>query len=315
MAAFSNAAEAGIMQLVFMATAWANMADNAASSPQTNIAFALATADYTDTGAMNANEIAYTSYARVDVARSGSGFSHTAGTINPVATIGFPAGTGGSGTATHFAAGRTASGAGSATATGASLAASAGSAGGSGTATATGASTAPRAGSASGVGTASAVGSTAADGSAVGTATGQGFATAIGFSLQVIQGTGTAQGVGSAVGVSPGAVLPPVQEGGGGTGAGQPVPSAPSRFRDAIREANKPRKAKRKKTRETEATKPVTGLLAEVAETIAPEAVAAEIERQRLLGEFIDELAARIELARQVLQDEEDAAIALLLAA
>lgn len=209
----------------------------------------------------------------------------------------------------------TASGAGSATATGASLAASAGSAGGSGTATATGASTAPRAGSASGVGTASAVGSTAADGSAVGTATGQGFATAIGFSLQVIQGTGTAQGVGSAVGVSPGAVLPPVQEGGGGTGAGQPVPSAPSRFRDAIREANKPRKAKRKKTRETEATKPVTGLLAEVAETIAPEAVAAEIERQRLLGEFIDELAARIELARQVLQDEEDAAIALLLAA
>jgi hypothetical protein len=98
------------MQLVFTATAWANYADNAASSPETNIAVALATADYTDTGTMSSNEVAYTSYARVNVARSGSGWTHSAGTINPAAAISFPAGTGGSGTVTHFAVGKTGGG-------------------------------------------------------------------------------------------------------------------------------------------------------------------------------------------------------------
>jgi hypothetical protein len=111
MSAFSNAAEAAIMQLIFTATAWANMADNAASSPQTNIAVALATADYTDTGTMSSNEVTYTSYARASVARSGAGWSHSAGTINPAAIIGFAAGTGGSGTASHFAVGLTGGGA------------------------------------------------------------------------------------------------------------------------------------------------------------------------------------------------------------
>ena len=110
MSAFSNVAEASIMQLVFTATAWANYADNAASSPETNIAVALATADYTDTGTMSSNEVAYTSYARVNVARSGSGWTHSAGTINPAAAISFPAGTGGSGTVTHFAVGKTGGG-------------------------------------------------------------------------------------------------------------------------------------------------------------------------------------------------------------
>ena len=37
--------EQDILKLVFNATAWANYADNAASSPQTNVAVALHTAD------------------------------------------------------------------------------------------------------------------------------------------------------------------------------------------------------------------------------------------------------------------------------
>lgn len=107
---------------------------------------------------------------------------------------------------------------------------------------------------------------------------------------------------------------PPAQPPGIGTGAGQPVPSAPNRFRDAIREANEPRKVRKAKRKERKRPDPVTGLLAEVVESITPEVVAAEVERQRLLGEEINEIAARIELARQIIQDEEDALVVLLLA-
>jgi hypothetical protein len=41
----SDATEANILKLIFNATAWANYADNAATSPQTNIDNALHTAD------------------------------------------------------------------------------------------------------------------------------------------------------------------------------------------------------------------------------------------------------------------------------
>jgi hypothetical protein len=110
MSAFSNAAESAIMKLLFQAVAWGNMADNASSSPQTNIHMALATADYTDTGTMASNEVTYTSYARVNVARTTGGWSESSGSVTPVSAISFPAGTGGSGTATHMAAGFTGGG-------------------------------------------------------------------------------------------------------------------------------------------------------------------------------------------------------------
>jgi hypothetical protein len=110
MSAFSNAAESGIMKLVYQAVAYANVADNASASPLTNIHVALATADYTDTGTMASNEVTYTSYARVNVARTTGGWSESSGSITPVSAISFPAGTGGSGTATHFATGFTGGG-------------------------------------------------------------------------------------------------------------------------------------------------------------------------------------------------------------
>jgi hypothetical protein len=106
----ANATETAILKLVFQAVAWANYADNAASSPETNIAVALHTADPTDAGTMASSEIAYTSYARVTVARTTGGWSETTGTVSPVANIDFPAGTGGSGTATHFSTGKTGGG-------------------------------------------------------------------------------------------------------------------------------------------------------------------------------------------------------------
>lgn len=110
----SDTTENAILALIFNATAWANYADNAASSPQTNIAVALHTADPGDTGTMTTSEITYTSYARVSVARTSGGWtvSGTSPTsVSPVANVQFPAGTGGSGTITNFSTGKTGGGA------------------------------------------------------------------------------------------------------------------------------------------------------------------------------------------------------------
>ena len=107
----ATATETAILSLVFNATAWANYADNASSSPQTNISVALHTADPGAGGSQSTSEIGYTSYARVSVARSSGGWTVTGGSVSPVANISFPAGTGGSGTATYFSTGKTGGGA------------------------------------------------------------------------------------------------------------------------------------------------------------------------------------------------------------
>ena len=107
----SNITEDNILKLYFTAVAIANLADNAASAPETNIHMALHTADPLDAGNMGTSEIAYTSYARTNVARSGSGWTVSSGSCTPDADIDFPAGTAGSGTATHGSAGKTGGGA------------------------------------------------------------------------------------------------------------------------------------------------------------------------------------------------------------
>jgi len=107
----SNTTETDILVLIFNATAWANYADDAAASPQTNVAVGLNTADPGDAGSMSTSESAYTSYARVSVARSALGWTVTAGSVSPVAAITFAAGTGGTGTVTYFTTGKTGGGA------------------------------------------------------------------------------------------------------------------------------------------------------------------------------------------------------------
>lgn len=107
----SDTTENAILDLIFRATAWANYADNAAASPETNIHTALHTADPTDSGTMSSSEVTYTSYARVNVARSTGWNAASGGSTSPAATISFPAGTGGSGTATYFSTGKTGGGA------------------------------------------------------------------------------------------------------------------------------------------------------------------------------------------------------------
>ena len=107
----SNVLETALLGIIFTATAWANMADNAATAPQTNIHYALATADQGEAGTMATSESAYTGYARVNVLRTTGGHTVTANSVSPVALVGFPAGTGGTGTVTFFAQGKTGGGA------------------------------------------------------------------------------------------------------------------------------------------------------------------------------------------------------------
>jgi hypothetical protein len=107
----SDALENNLLKLIFNATAWANYADNAAATPETNIHCGLHVGDPGDAGTMSTSETTYTSYARVNVLRTTGGWTVTAASVSPVAAISFPAGTGGSGTVTFFSTGKTGGGA------------------------------------------------------------------------------------------------------------------------------------------------------------------------------------------------------------
>jgi hypothetical protein len=91
----SDFLENALLKLIFNATAIANIADNAAASPLTNLYWALHTADPTDAGNQSSSEATYTGYARVAVARSTGGMTaSTAGSTSPVANVDFPIATG-----------------------------------------------------------------------------------------------------------------------------------------------------------------------------------------------------------------------------
>jgi hypothetical protein len=107
-----NTFENDLIKLIFQATAIANIADNAATSPLTNLYLSLHTADPGETGDQTTSEATYTSYARVAVARSGSGFTISNNQVTLAANTDFPAATGGTNTITHFGIGTAASGAG-----------------------------------------------------------------------------------------------------------------------------------------------------------------------------------------------------------
>jgi hypothetical protein len=102
-----------LLKLIFNATAIANIADNAATSPLTNLYVSLHTANPGAGGSQTTSEAAYTSYARVAVARTTGGWTAaSAQSTSPAATISFPAATGGSETETYFGIGTASSGAG-----------------------------------------------------------------------------------------------------------------------------------------------------------------------------------------------------------
>ncbi len=104
--------ENDLLKLIFNAVAIANIADNAASSPLTNLFLALHTADPGVGGSQTTSEAAYTSYARATVARNSGGFTVSTNTVVLAALVAFAAATGGSETETYFSVGTVVSGAG-----------------------------------------------------------------------------------------------------------------------------------------------------------------------------------------------------------
>jgi hypothetical protein len=107
--------ENGLLLLLFNNTDFANVGDAGGlrgSVTPGSLYVSLHTADPTEEGSQTTNEIAYTSYARVAKARSSSGWTVSGSSVIPNGAITFPAGTGGSGTATHFGIGTASSGAG-----------------------------------------------------------------------------------------------------------------------------------------------------------------------------------------------------------
>lgn len=111
----SNTHENDYLKLIFNNVTMTLVGDAAGilkSAADGNLYFSLHTADPGEAGDQTTSEVAYTSYARVAVVRTASGFTVSTNTVALVANVSFPAGTGGSGTATNWGLGTSSSGAG-----------------------------------------------------------------------------------------------------------------------------------------------------------------------------------------------------------
>jgi hypothetical protein len=104
-----NTFENDLGKIIFQATAIANIADNAATAPLTNLYIALHTADPGEAGDQTTSEATYTGYARVAVARTSGGWTVTNNVITNAATITFGPCTAGSNSITHWSVGVAAS--------------------------------------------------------------------------------------------------------------------------------------------------------------------------------------------------------------
>ena len=105
---FSN----DLVALVFNATAIANIADNASSSPLTSLYLSLHTASPGIGGSQTTNETSYTNYARIGVTRNSGGWTVSCGVAQNAALAQF-AQCGASGaTITHVGIGTASSGTG-----------------------------------------------------------------------------------------------------------------------------------------------------------------------------------------------------------
>jgi hypothetical protein len=116
--AMGNTAESDLLKLLFQNTAWANLGSAGGLQPSSaagSFFIGLSTGTLTGASTQTTTEAAYTSYARVAVARSSAGWTITgsAPTISEnAAAVTFPAATGGSETETYAVIGRDTSGAG-----------------------------------------------------------------------------------------------------------------------------------------------------------------------------------------------------------
>lgn len=111
----SNTFENDLLKLIFNNDNIANIGDATGlrgSSSAGSLYLALHTADPGEAGDQTTSEAAYTSYARVAVGRTSGNFTVSGNSVTLAANQDFPAGTGGSGTATYFSVGSASSGTG-----------------------------------------------------------------------------------------------------------------------------------------------------------------------------------------------------------
>ena len=111
----SDTMETNILKLLFQNVDFANIGDatglRGASTPG-SLYISLHTSDPGETGSQASNETAYTSYARVAVARSAAAWDVTGAVASNIAAVSFPTCTGGTATVTHVGIGTSSSGAG-----------------------------------------------------------------------------------------------------------------------------------------------------------------------------------------------------------
>jgi hypothetical protein len=108
----TNAIETSLLQLIFNATTWTSVAQNAATSPSTAFFVSLHTADPGEAGTQSTSETAYGSYARQSVARTTGGWTVSANAVSNVAAVTFPQATSGPSTVTYHGVGLLVSGTG-----------------------------------------------------------------------------------------------------------------------------------------------------------------------------------------------------------
>ncbi len=110
-----NTFENELLLLIFNNTAIALIGDASGLQPSAtagSLYVSLHTGDPGEAGTQTTSECAYTSYARVAVARTAGGWTVTGNAVTNAALIQFPQCTGSSETATHFGIGTASSGAG-----------------------------------------------------------------------------------------------------------------------------------------------------------------------------------------------------------
>ena len=111
----TNAFETDLLELIFTNVDLTNVGDAGGlqnSATAGSFYISLHTGDPGETGSQTTSEAAYTSYARVAVARSGAGWTVSGNNVSNAAAITFPACTGSSSTVTHFGIGSDSSGSG-----------------------------------------------------------------------------------------------------------------------------------------------------------------------------------------------------------
>lgn len=114
MAGKTDVFENDLLKLIFHGTAIANIADNAATSPITQLFISLHTADPTDAAAtgQTTSETTYTGYARMALNRNSGAWTITGNSVSPVANIEFGECTAGTASITHVGIGTATSGTG-----------------------------------------------------------------------------------------------------------------------------------------------------------------------------------------------------------